>query len=327
MVTKIVDAIYNKSGINQRDLIEKDLTLHKLLLELSSNPYFKENYAFKGGTCLIKCYLGYYRFSEDLDFTFKNKGIFENKSEKQIRKIVSKEIDKLAKLLDKICRKLNLEFKPEKSNKEYFEFRAGNKFTTIKMYYHSPELNKKTFIKLQINFLEDLIFECKNKKANSLRWKDYNETELKFILPEGSGWFFQSPEISCYDLKEILCEKIRAILTRQGVKSRDFIDVYLITKNQGLSLKSLKKEVVKKISSMLKYEKYLDNLKGHMQEIPTFKIGEEEKLLIGKLGKDFHKFLEKFNEFLKEIITEIENEHRGNSSSQQKSLKSRKESD
>jgi predicted nucleotidyltransferase component of viral defense system len=309
VVTKIVDAIYNKSGINQRDLIEKDLTLHKLLLELSSNPYFKENYAFKGGTCLIKCYLGYYRFSEDLDFTFKNKGIFENKSEKQIRKIVSKEIDKLAKLLDKICRKLNLEFKPEKSNKEYFEFRAGNKFTTIKMYYHSPELNKKTFIKLQINFLEDLIFECKNKKANSLRWKDYNETELKFILPEGSDWFFQSPEISCYDLKEILCEKIRAILTRQGVKSRDFIDVYLITKNQGLSLKALKKEVVKKIISMLKYEKYLDNLKGHMQEIPAFKIGEEEKLLIGKLDKDFHKFLEKFNEFLKEIMTEIENEH------------------
>jgi len=309
MVTKIVDAIYNKSGISQRDLIEKDLILHKILLELSSNHYFRENYAFKGGTCLIKCYLGYYRFSEDLDFTFKNKGIFKNKSEKQIRKIVSKEIDKLSELLNKTCQKLNLEFKPEKSNKEYFEFRAGNKFTTIKMYYHSPELNKKTFIKLQIDFLEDLIFECKNKKASSLRWKDYDETEFKFILPEGSEWFFQSPEISCYDIKEILCEKIRAILTRQGVKSRDFIDIYLIAKNQGLNLKNLKKEVVKKIISMLKYEKYLDNLKGHMKEIPSFKIGEEEKLLIGKLDKDFHKFLEEINELLKEVIKEIENEH------------------
>src|SRR5689334_23440242 len=25
--------------------------------------------AFRGGTCLVKCYLGYYRFSVDLDFT------------------------------------------------------------------------------------------------------------------------------------------------------------------------------------------------------------------------------------------------------------------
>ena len=45
------------------------------------------------------------------------------------------------------------------------------------------------------------------------------------------------------------------------------------------------------------------------QEIPSFKIGEEEKLLIGKLDKDFHKFLEEINELLKEAIKEIENEN------------------
>jgi len=56
-------------GIRRTDLIEKDLILHQLLLDLSENKFFSENFVFKGGTCLIKCYLGYFRFSEDIDFT------------------------------------------------------------------------------------------------------------------------------------------------------------------------------------------------------------------------------------------------------------------
>jgi predicted nucleotidyltransferase component of viral defense system len=64
-------------------LIEKDLLLQGLLLQLSKSKYFSEKFVFKGGTCLTKAYFGYYRFSEDLDFTWINQKAFEGKPEKQ----------------------------------------------------------------------------------------------------------------------------------------------------------------------------------------------------------------------------------------------------
>jgi predicted nucleotidyltransferase component of viral defense system len=92
----IIDIIETRMKINKRDLIEKDLILHRLLDEFSSNKYFFDNFAFKGGTCLIKCFLDYYRFSEDLDFTFINQGMFEKKSKGQSEKMLSNEINNLA---------------------------------------------------------------------------------------------------------------------------------------------------------------------------------------------------------------------------------------
>jgi predicted nucleotidyltransferase component of viral defense system len=55
--------------VKRADLIEKDLILHQVLFDLSKNKFFHDNLAFKGGTCLAKCYLDYFRFSEDIDFT------------------------------------------------------------------------------------------------------------------------------------------------------------------------------------------------------------------------------------------------------------------
>ena len=66
----------------QKELIEIDLILSSILFELSQNKFFSNNFLLKGGTCLIKCYLDYYRFSEDLDFTFKNQELFRSKSKK-----------------------------------------------------------------------------------------------------------------------------------------------------------------------------------------------------------------------------------------------------
>jgi predicted nucleotidyltransferase component of viral defense system len=62
-VAKILD-------IKRKDLIEKDLILHQILFDLSGDRFFAANALFKGGTCLIKSYFGYLRFSEDIDFTW-----------------------------------------------------------------------------------------------------------------------------------------------------------------------------------------------------------------------------------------------------------------
>src|SRR3990172_4222509 len=89
----IVNEVSRLQRIKRTDLIEKDLILHQMLLDLSKNKFFSENFLFKGGTCLIKCYLGYFRFSEDIDFTWKDQRVFEGKSQKEFRRYLSAVID------------------------------------------------------------------------------------------------------------------------------------------------------------------------------------------------------------------------------------------
>ena len=50
-------------------VVEKDYVLGWLLWGVSTHEAIAESWAFKGGTCLKKCFFETYRFSEDLDFT------------------------------------------------------------------------------------------------------------------------------------------------------------------------------------------------------------------------------------------------------------------
>lgn len=52
----------------RHDVVEKDYVLGWLLAAIANHPVTSK-WAFKGGTCLRKCWFETYRFSEDLDFT------------------------------------------------------------------------------------------------------------------------------------------------------------------------------------------------------------------------------------------------------------------
>src|SRR3989344_7870086 len=65
-------------------LIEKDYHLTRILHRISEKRM--DNLVFKGGTCLNKCYLDFYRLSEDLDFVY-NKSV-EGFSKRQIKRIL-----------------------------------------------------------------------------------------------------------------------------------------------------------------------------------------------------------------------------------------------
>lgn len=52
-----------------QNVIEKDYMLGWLLAGISQHEELSASWAFKGGTCLKKCYFETYRFSEDMDFT------------------------------------------------------------------------------------------------------------------------------------------------------------------------------------------------------------------------------------------------------------------
>src|SRR3989344_2467369 len=131
---KFIDHIGDKLGIQKRDLIEKDILLQMLLNELTKNKDFKDNFAFKGGTCLLKIYFGYFRFSEDLDFTYLNQKDFVGKSKNKIRKSMSEKINKIGELIEIIAKKLDLNFKIEKENRKYFQFGGSNAFVTFKIW-------------------------------------------------------------------------------------------------------------------------------------------------------------------------------------------------
>jgi hypothetical protein len=51
------------------EVIEKDYVLGWLLWGIGNDATLGDQWVFKGGTCLKKCYIETHRFSEDLDFT------------------------------------------------------------------------------------------------------------------------------------------------------------------------------------------------------------------------------------------------------------------
>lgn len=301
----ITDFISQKLNIPRRDMIEKDLLLSQLLYHLTSNKDFHDNYAFKGGTCLIRCYLGYYRFSEDLDFTFINQKELDNKSQKNIRKMLSLKINNLAKLLEEISYKLGLRFKPLKENKEYMQFGGSNAFVTFKLWYHSHEENKETFIKVQINFIEKLKFPIQEIPIKSII-SDKIKHDFSIIYNKESEILLKSLKIKTYEIREILIEKIRAILTRRGIKSRDFIDIYMISKYQKIKFEEFEHDIIEKTKAMLRFEKYALNLENKKEIEFQFDKNKEQGILLMPINeKDFNDFLVKFNKFLVNLTEKI----------------------
>lgn len=298
----LISYISTKAKIENKSLLEKDIILHKLLCELLKDEYFKENFVFKGGTCLTKCYYGYYRFSEDLDFSWIKQEQFDGKSQNQIRRILSGEIHRFAQILEEIAKNKEFDFKADKTDNKYIEFGGSNRFVTFKLWYASTVQDEELFVKVQINYVESFKYSFKTKEAKTII-KNIKRKEVEFLFPEDSKYLLHNPKVRCYDIKEILIEKVRAILTRKGVKARDFIDVFLILKREKIDLKYMELKILEKIRFMLKYDKYVQNLKDFKLE--KFVLGEEEKLLLMPIEGGFEEFLKEFHKFLNKLYGKL----------------------
>lgn len=303
MISKeAIDFISGRLNVKQKGLIEKDMILHRLLAELFRQSAFKGKYAFKGGTCLIKCYLGYYRFSEDLDFTWIDQGIFTKKTEKETRKIISGQISVLAEALESIAKSIGMDFRAEKNNNRFIEFGGSNKFVTFKLWYRSQETEEAHFIKIQINYAEYFAYRIMKAIPQTI-CKGLNKEEVLFLYPE-LKWLFEKLELHVYDIREILVEKARAILTRLGSKARDFIDIYMIQKHQGINIESFEHIIIEKTVFMLKYEKYRKNLQDKRNP-PMFRLGQEHILLLKPLESDFPASIKILNKFIEHLVAKL----------------------
>jgi len=306
MRKEFVNEVAKTQGIKRADLIEKDVILHQLLFDLSKNKFFHSSFAFKGGTCLAKCYLDYFRFSEDIDFTWKDQRAFDGKSQKEIRRRLSKVINSTGSIFEEIADKRDLKFKCNKDDRNYVELTGGDKTCTFKMWYLSETLGRESFVKVQMNFVEKLCYPLKTAHLKSLAANA--QKELVLLFPEFEE-YFQSVDFEVYDPCEILAEKIRAILTRKGTKARDYLDVYLITNQFDIPLEDILGCVIEKTKFTLDlYDRYRKNLEDKKATILTspFNWGEEKGLLLKEIDeKEFYEFTEELKTFLSRVIERL----------------------
>jgi len=295
-----LNSIKDKTDITAQELIEKDFYLNILLSKLN----FKE-YVFKGGTCLAKAYLDYFRFSEDIDFTFIDQKFWEGKSTKSIKKVCKEKINAFGEQLKNI----GFNFKFDKADRNFVEIGNNNKLVTFKVYYDSVLTEKPSFIKIQINFLEKIIFAPQTKELNPLIKNSQFTKEDQIYFKEFLD-FYKIIEMKVYDIKEIVTEKFRSILTRKAIKSRDAIDILFIYQKFKIKPQNFLKETKEKLMySIHSYEKYKDNLILARDKLQTlnFNYNEVCPLVIKPFNKDdFDKYVQELKPLLIEIAEEID---------------------
>ena len=274
-------------------MIEKDLTLHGILKDLCASRHFAENYLFKGGSCLVKCYFGYYRFSVDLDFTWQDQKAWVNLGKYELRRRLLLEVGSLGSLLEKIAQDKGLDFKNDLKNTRYFEFGGGCKMVTCKLW------GNLEFTKIQVNFADEILFPSKIVTVKTLLDNvQLSKDDMAYFEEALSS--YQKFTVQAYSEKEILCEKVRAVLTRRAQKLRDFYDLYMLEKS-GIKMEELNEQIVAKINACLNYKRYRANLERNIKSFELSSVLEEpfeRGLFVVQPPKDFDSFLKRVPERL-----------------------------
>ena len=297
MEQEFIAFISEKTGIKNLELIEKDVLIHTILTKLCSNERFASNYLLKGGTCLVKCYFGYYRFSVDLDFTFPYIEDIKELSKKERRKLITREVKGIARLLEDVSKDLGLIFKPftnRKHNSEFVNFIGTEKRKTV---IFNLKTKKEDVIKVEITFFEKLLFEPKKVSARTLLSEISLSSQERFLYKKELEKY--SPIcVLAYSPEEILVEKIRAVFTRGHLKARDFYDVYILWKN-GYNYRNFKNKAIEKIKSTPGIKIKNDIIENISKSENTLKA--ELELFVMKIDEKFWDFLKDFREFLKDL--------------------------
>jgi hypothetical protein len=193
-----------------------------------------------------------------------------------------------------------LEFKSELKNKKYFEFGGGTRMVTFKLWENSE------LVKIQVNFVDEILFPHKATTVKTLL-DNVRLSKDDMAYFEESLEFYKPFKVKAYDEKEILCEKVRAILTRRAQKMRDFYDLFMLYKS-GYKIEALKEQIVVKIKACLHYEKYRAILETNKESLGFSAVLEnhgERELFVTEPPKDFDLFLKRLPDALKDIMSQV----------------------
>ncbi|MBW2701610.1 MAG: nucleotidyl transferase AbiEii/AbiGii toxin family protein [Deltaproteobacteria bacterium] len=186
-------------------LIEKDYFCTLVLAYLAQK---NTGLVFKGGTCLAKILVGFYRLSEDLDFVIP---VSFDASRKERRSGIAPAKNALSSLVSDI---------PvfEKSEGLTGANRSTQYVGVVK--YQSQITAATEQISFEVSLREPLLTPAKQGPAKSI-----------ILNPVSNTPFVDEVPFSCISLQEAFAEKVRAALTRREVAIRDAYDL-LYAKNK-----------------------------------------------------------------------------------------------
>ncbi len=177
------------------EVVEKDYVLGWLLWGIGRQPEVRESWVFKGGTCLKKCFIETYRFSEDLDFTVRPGGPLEPETLLPI----------LTELLDAVEQESGITLT---SRAPVIRMRPDGRSAEGRIYYIGPRgAPGEARVRLDLTY-DEVLVDAPVRRAISHAYDD--------LLP-GAG------DVLCYSFVEVFAEKLRAL--GQRARPRDLYDV------------------------------------------------------------------------------------------------------
>lgn len=188
------------------EVIEKDYVLGWLLWGIGSDPVLGQQWIFKGGTCLKKCYIETYRFSEDLDFTVLPGGPY----------LPDDMAAHLRRTLARVAAESGINFA---AREPVLRLRPDGLSVEGRVYYVGPRQQlQPARVKLDITANERVV------RPPVLR-------DIGHPYPDslsGAG------QVRCYSFEEVFAEKLRAMAQRG--RPRDLYDVINLFRRNDLRL-------------------------------------------------------------------------------------------
>lgn len=193
-----IDNTSEKTAFQAR-LVEKDYFASVALEYLAeANPEL----IFKGGTCLSKVHMDFFRLSEDLDFTIPKK--LDSKRSERSKAAASAKIhfESLPAALP--CFRVAEPLRGANSSSQYIGLLS----------YRSVVTREAEAIKVEISLREPLLTPAVAGQAKTI-----------LMDPVGGAQIVPVFTVPCISLVEAFAEKFRAAMTRREVAVRDFFDL------------------------------------------------------------------------------------------------------
>lgn len=195
MITRVdIDDRVRTWGLRE-DVVEKDYVLGWVLWGIGCDPQLSAAWIFKGGTCLKKCYIETYRFSEDLDFTVLEDGPIET----------DEVLVAISRVLDRVNQESGIDFS---IRPPIHRRRPSSRSAEVRIYYRGP---RQTPGPASIKF--DLTKDEVVARPPVLRSINHDYPDA---LPAPG-------KVRCYGFEEVFAEKLRAMEER--CRPRDLYDV------------------------------------------------------------------------------------------------------
>jgi len=205
-----IDKIAIEKGVRAKQ-IEKDYIVSWALWGIARNEFLNDNLVFKGGTCLKKMYFEDYRYSEDMDFTLRD----DNISDEEI-------LENFRNVFDQIYDESRIRIAIVQETIDNHKASGSLKFNTSYVATGGSDA-----IKVDVTRGETIEFEVDHRPVLN-NYSDLREEDDTLI--------------HCYSLKEILIEKITALMGR--TIPRDLYDFDYLIEEKGIDLQDVYIEFV-----------------------------------------------------------------------------------